>query len=364
MRKTVLMFAVLAGITAAIVVVAGTIILSGVIPIKASSRHWPITAALLDFVKVRSVATHSIGISVPFLDDPSLVLRGAGHYETGCKPCHGSPERPLPKIPAGMTPHPPDLHQQVSRWQPEELFYIVKHGIKFTGMPAWPAAGRDDEVWAIAAFLRTLPEMDAEGYARLVGATSDAASQEDPVGPSTAVLALAGAACGRCHGVDGRGRENAAFPRLAGQRVEYLRLALEAYASGSRHSGMMAPVAAGLSAGTMREVAEYYGGLAPAAGDGAAAPRGAEIAARGIPAQEVPACAECHGPASTDHNPAYPRLAGQFPEYLVLQLRLFADGRRGGSPYAHIMGKIAPRLTDAQMSDVAAYYGSLPTAAP
>jgi cytochrome c553 len=87
--------------------------------------------------------------------------------------------------------------------------------------------------------------------------------------------------------------------------------------------------------------------------------RGARIATRGIPSQQVPRCAECHGPAAHDRNPAYPILAGQLSEYLELQLGLFADGRRGGTPYAHIMQRIARQLTPPQMSDVADYYASL-----
>src|SRR5688572_30227281 len=120
------------------------LVLSGLISIKASSGHWAVTAWLLDFTKQRSVATHSLGTRVPPLDDPTMVLKGAAHYETGCQWCHGSPREPLPTIPARSTPHPPDLQRQVSRWQPRELFYLVKHGVKFTGMPAWPAVGRDD----------------------------------------------------------------------------------------------------------------------------------------------------------------------------------------------------------------------------
>jgi cytochrome c553 len=350
----------------------GVVVLSGVVPIKASSGHWPITAWLLDFVKRRSVATHSIGIATPPLDDPALILKGAGHYESGCRPCHGSPGTSLPKIPAGMTPHPPDIRAQVSRWEPAELFYIVKHGIKFTGMPAWPSAHRDDEVWAIVGFLRTLPRLDGAGYARSVfGDLSQQADRGNAV-PMTALAdspepspmpsRLVADRCARCHGVDGKGRENAAFPRLAHQRPEYLRSALEAYARGTRHSGIMAPIAASLDADMIGEASAYYAGLAPfAASSGAAVVSdGATIAARGVPSADVPPCAECHGPVAGDRNPAYPILAGQFPEYLRLQLRLFAENRRGGGPYAHVMQGIASRLTAGQINDVAAYYGSLP----
>jgi hypothetical protein len=66
-----------------------------------------------------------------------------------------------------MLPSPPDLSTAVRDWRDRELFWIVKHGIKYTGMPAWVAAQRDDEVWAIVAFLRRLPTLDAAGYREL-----------------------------------------------------------------------------------------------------------------------------------------------------------------------------------------------------
>ena len=347
--KRLIAFALLAVTAVALVVI------SGIISIKASSGHLPITAWFLDLTKRRSVATRSMGITVLPIDDPALVLKGANHYELGCRPCHGSPVSSPPTIPSRMTPHPPNLQQQVSRWKPRELFYIVKHGIKFTGMPAWPSHQREDEVWAVVAFLRALPQMDAGTYAQLIGG----APPHDPAESSSSASQLVRDSCQRCHGREGRGR--AAFPRLTGQRSEYLRLALEAYASGSRHSGIMGPIAAGLNDTAMRDVADHYAGLPHPAGSTSGTPllRGAEIAARGIPAQRVPPCSECHGPTAHDRNPAYPRLAGQFSEYLVLQLRLFAEERRGGSRYEHIMRPIAGKLTTGQMNDVAAYYASL-----
>jgi cytochrome c553 len=340
------------GLAAAIGLVT---VVSGVVPIKASSGHWPITAWLLHFVMRRSVATHAMGLRVPSLDAPWLALKGAAHYETGCRGCHGSPDQPRPVIARHMTPQPPSLWAVASEWRPAELFYVVKHGVKFTGMPAWPAQQRDDEVWAVVAFLLLLPGLDAEGYRRLVDG-----------GASPRLPAPAAAeGCARCHGTDGRGRGGPAFPRLAGQRPHYLLAALEAFARGQRHSGFMAPVAAGLHPEEMRALAVYYGGLeqpaaAPPDVDSTLAiERGQTIAERGIPAQRVPSCAECHGPAATPRNPAYPVLAGQYADYLVLQLELFRDERRGGSAYAHLMRPVAKRLTQEQMSDVALYYQSL-----
>ncbi len=355
MRK-LLTFGLMSGSAIALVVV------SGIIPIAASSRHWAITEWFLDFTKRRSVATHSLTIPVPPLNDPALILKGAGHYETGCRPCHGSPGEAPPIIPSRSTPHPPDLHQQVARWQPEELFYIVKHGIKFTGMPAWPAPTRDDEVWAVVSFLRMLPRTDARTYARLVFGERERREVSSPsvvnVLPSVELIQ---ASCDRCHAREASDAGRSAFPRLDGQRSEYTRRALEAYANGSRQSGVMAPIAARMDARTRKAVADHFASRPqPTVQSHATTPaRGAEIVARGLPERGVPACSECHGPVAHDRNPAYPTLSGQYADYLFQQLGLFAEDRRGGSPFAPIMHDIAKRLTTAQMRDVSLFYESL-----
>ena len=343
---------------------------SGIIPLKASSGHWSITAWFLHFVMRRSVATHTLGLEVPSLDAPWLVLKGAGHYETGCRPCHGSPDLPPPRITQHMTPPPPYLPPRLSAWKPDELFYIIKHGVKFTGMPAWPAPQRDDEVWAMVAFLGVFPDLDAEAYWRLVQGETPTSETVTPLagllGAATVPRAVT-ANCGRCHGVDGRGRGMGAFPKLAGQRSTYLLAALQAFARGARHSGIMEPIAASLSLEEMHELAHYYGTLqeaAPAPPRPAAAlaiERGQAIASRGIPSQRVPSCVACHGPGTNRRNSLYPELAGQYADYLVLQLLLFKEAARGGTAYAHLMRPVATRLTPEQMRDVALYYESLPT---
>jgi cytochrome c553 len=344
---------------------AALLMISGIIPIKASAGHWAITAILLDFAKARSVATHSWGITSPPLDDDFLVIRGAGHYENGCLPCHGGPGRVVPPVMAAMTPTPPELRQRISRWRPQELFSIVKHGIKFTGMPAWPAQRRDDEVWAMVAFLRRLPGLDASAYQRLVYGAGNAA------GGSAAVVAGASAAprtvrdvCWRCHGVNGAGREHGAFPSLAGQRAAYLENALRAFRDSTRFSGVMEEIAAQLSDGLMREIAIYYERL-PARDtdattvDASAVERGRKIATTGVPDRDIPACGECHGPTEAPKNPAYPKLSAQHGRYLMSQLTLLQQRRRGGSPHVNLMHAFVDRLKPAEIRDVAQYYSAL-----
>jgi cytochrome c553 len=341
---------------------------SGVLPVHASSGHWSTTAWFLDFAKRRSVSTHTLFTKIPELKEPGLIVKGAGHYHLGCRPCHGSPELKSPRIAAAMTPPPPYLPPRIERWKPEELAYIVKHGIKFTGMPAWPAQQRDDEVHAVVAFLLELPKLDAAAYRRLIDGDADAAGSSVPLPELSEPLrvpSVVTANCAACHGRHGRGRGTGAFPNLAGQRPEYLLGALRAYARGERYSGIMQPIAAGLSDTEWREIADYYAQLpigptpqvssVPATG---ARERGRKIAEHGIPGSGIPSCVECHGPGQHRRNPAYPILSGQYAEFLVLQLELFREHRRGGSPYAQIMHHVASRLSAQQARDVAVFYSS------
>ena len=299
---------------------------------------------------------------MPPLDDPALVHRGAGHYASGCAPCHGAPGQPRSAIALAMTPPPPFLPEKVPEWQPNELFWIVRHGVKFTGMPAWPALARTDEVWAMVAFLLQLPDMQPDAYRALaLGELADQqaydAGLEGLADPFEPVLAE----CARCHGRDGTGRGVGAFPILVGpERGVSLRLAagLRPGPSPQRHH------AAG--GGAARRGADARGspltmrdaGTLAAAADGSDGP-GEEIARRGVPADGIPACVSCHEPRGGRY-PAYPSLRGQTPDYLAQQLRLFRDGIRGGTPYAHIMETVARRMSDVQIDAVAAYFGTSP----
>lgn len=352
-----------------ILALAGFLVaVSGIIPLRASSGHWTITEWVLQFGMKRSIATHSLTIKVPEnLTDISLVQKGASYYEMGCRSCHGEPEMPMPRVAAHLLPKPPDLVPRIRESDPRKLFYVVKHGMKFTGMPAWPSPHRDDEVWAVIAFLLQYPELNAAQYRQLAGrderdaATHDISLSRDRQRPPLVE------SCATCHGSDGRGRGNALIPSLAGQRGPYLRKALESYANGRRHSGMMEPVAVALTRNEVGQISDYYSRLPRAV---KAAPtialeksdrlqRGQLIATEGIRAQRVPACLECHGPGGRRGKPEYPLLAGQPAGYLELQLTLLSEDRRGGSDHAHLMQPIASRLKPDQMRDVAAYFSSL-----
>jgi cytochrome c553 len=126
----------------------------------------------------------------------------------------------------------------------------------------------------------------------------------------------------------------------------------------------MEPIAAALSPEEMRELAVYYSKLPKSSAalssgkDEASIQRGREIAERGIPAQRVPSCMDCHGPGLASQNSNYPIHSGQYADYLVSQLQLFKNKQRGGTAYAHLMDGVAAALNAQQMQDVAAYYAA------
>ncbi|PZQ10756.1 MAG: hypothetical protein DI565_19445 [Ancylobacter novellus] len=348
---------------------------SGLFNVAATSGHWPITDWFLHYVMINSVKTHSMAIETPTnLGDPALIARGAGHYVSGCASCHGAPGRPRNPVIREMVPTAPDLDAKVPTWEPKHLFWIVRNGVKYAGMPAWVSAEeREDEVWAVVAFLLKLPGMSEEDYRRLAYGT-----QGD--GAAGGLIAIAHgrqgaeprpdtlADCARCHGRDGMGRDGDAFPVIAGQAEDYLYDALAAYATGKRHSGIMETAAARIPYSEVAALAIHYSeqtarpvkDAAPL--DPALVARGEKIAREGVRDTGTPACASCHGPSPSARNPAYPKLAGQRFSYLKGQLLLWEKEHdsRGGGPFAGVMRKIAFGMEKADIEASAAYYASLP----
>lgn len=340
------------------------VMLSGVINIAASTGHWSLTAWFLNFAKTRYVHTYSITTKAPKLNDPFLIIQGAGHYEISCRVCHGGPDHQS-YLGTKMTPNAPFLPPIVKKYRPEELFRVVKHGIKLTGMPAWPDLHRDDEVWAMVAFLKQLPEMTSLQYKELVyGDREPLVLLPSPYSGELNNHILM--TCSNCHGVDGNGRGEEAFPKLAGQSAQYLEDTLKAYKKGERHSGTMELLAASLSDQMIKSVAEFYSKevrkkIHKKDPDRDAIERGRVIAMKGIPDQHVAACTGCHGVDETGKTkkPHFPDLRGQPAKYLANQLRLFLEDNRGGTPFVNLMDKAVHKMSEEQQRDVSLYYESL-----
>jgi mono/diheme cytochrome c family protein len=164
-------------------VAAAIAIYAGAYNVAADDGHWGLTLWVLEKARTRSIQVRAAGIKVPAdLDDPAKLAMGVEHFAAHCAVCHGAPGVPRGEIAKGMYPAPPDLAHGTTHYSDAELFWILKHGIKMTGMPSWADHG-DDELWATVAFLKRLGAgMSPAAYGELIRANVMHGMQHDPGG--------------------------------------------------------------------------------------------------------------------------------------------------------------------------------------
>jgi mono/diheme cytochrome c family protein len=173
-------------------------IYAGAYDIAATDAHWGITRWVMETARVRSIRVHATGVAVPAgLDAPANLPIGVAHYAEHCAVCHGAPGVPKGDVAQGMYPQPPELALAAQQYSDAELFWIVKHGIKMTGMPAWADHG-DAELWATVAFVKKLPSMSEAAYAKLVMENAMRGKAHRP-GGEAASPAAGGAPAGHEH---------------------------------------------------------------------------------------------------------------------------------------------------------------------
>ncbi|MBM9596176.1 c-type cytochrome [Rhodobacteraceae bacterium MCCB 386] len=333
-------------------VVAVSVVGLGLYNVSARAGHLPGVSWVLHTTFRNSVDLRAPPQSeAPDLTDPDLIALGAGHFDVACRMCHAAPGETRAATVRTMVPEPPHITEAVESWNAGELFWIVREGVKMSGMPAWPAPSREDEVWAVVAFLTSVGDMSGESY--------DALTAQ----PETERAAVA--FCATCHGSDGMSG-NAQIPRLDIQNPGYLLTALQAFRNGMRASGIMQQAASLVPEATLAELADHYGaqptGEASAEVDPALSEAGEALAEARTGDTEVPACRACHGPWPERLSPDFPALAGQHEHYLRKQLSLWKEGRRGGGPRSDLMHQAAADLTEDEIAALAAYYASLPPA--
>ena len=124
------------------------------------------TESAIHMMKEKSIKAISKNIEVPNLNDQNLILTGYKGYDAMCVTCHAAPGKSATVIADGLHPKPPELDDKeiFEEWNDNELFWIIKNGIKLTGMPAYGPTHSDDELWAIVAFLNRLQEMSKNDY--------------------------------------------------------------------------------------------------------------------------------------------------------------------------------------------------------
>jgi mono/diheme cytochrome c family protein len=199
----------IAGLVLAAALGAAGFVASGVYDISATTQHtWPVYR-LLERTMHQSVRLRARGVEAPDLRDPQRIERGALCFRDKCVQCHGAPGVAMGEIGRSMQPLPGPLVDAPARWKSRELYWITRHGIKMSGMPAWQHRLDDDDLWALVAFLERLPQLSASDYRALTAGlagrycSAPPAVAASPGDPTRGLQALHQHACNSCHVIPG-----------------------------------------------------------------------------------------------------------------------------------------------------------------
>lgn len=177
--------------------------------------------------------------------------------------------------------------------------------------------------------------------------------------------AIASGVCAACHAADGNSVVPV-NPKLAGQHAEYLLKQMKNFkAAGGKPAERVDPIMNGMIAAydetQMRDMAAWFASQQQKnekAKNRATIEAGQQLYRSGDTSKGLPACAACHGPAGAGMPAQYPRIQGQFAEYIEKQLKAFRDGSRANDP-ARMMSVVALKMTDAEIKAVADYVAGL-----
>jgi mono/diheme cytochrome c family protein len=150
-----------------LVVGAGVITLTGAYNVAANVPDVAVVKWLLSTNMQRSVVNHAQSVNAPKQFTDLQAREGQRIYKDTCVYCHGAPGKEPGDIGKGLNPEAPFLPDTVGRWTSAQLFWIVKNGIKMTGMAAYGAARKDEEIWNLVAFIQRLPKMTPEQYSQM-----------------------------------------------------------------------------------------------------------------------------------------------------------------------------------------------------
>lgn len=150
--------------------VIGIFVWSGIYNIGADDTHTRPVYSVLETLRERSISARAKKLHpAPNLNDQALIRQGAGNYNAMCMGCHLAPGMSETELSKGLYPAPPNL--TVDTVDAATAFWVIKHGIKASGMPAWGKSMEDPYIWGLVAFLQQLPRLDATQYQSLVASS-------------------------------------------------------------------------------------------------------------------------------------------------------------------------------------------------
>lgn len=215
--KTILL--TIATLALAAAAVAAAMVYGGLYNVASTAQHTQVVYSVLETAMRQSVRLRARDIATPKLDDERMVQHGAACFRDKCVQCHGAPGVAQSDIGKSMQPVPGPLVDAGQRWRPRELYWLTRHGIKMSGMPAWEFHLTEEDLWSTVAFLARLPDLTPQQYAEITelrvvpgssppgapacGRLQQAAAAAPPIDVARGKRALYQYACNACHTIPG-----------------------------------------------------------------------------------------------------------------------------------------------------------------
>jgi mono/diheme cytochrome c family protein len=149
------------------------VVYTGAYNVAATDRHADVVRWAFDTTMHRSVERRAWDVGEPPPVDAAAAEQAAPFYDSTCAHCHGAPGLDRASWARNMRPPPPKLTEVATKWEAREIFWITKHGIRMTGMPAFGTEIDDATLWRLTAFVEQLPGMTSERYEALTGGGHD-----------------------------------------------------------------------------------------------------------------------------------------------------------------------------------------------
>jgi len=147
-------------LTLGILVVIGLVVVDfGLMSFRADQT--PSTLETKYAIKAMDSSTkrNAADLKNPVLPSDINLLDGMRTYKTYCSGCHGDSAQPKSPLADSFYPPAPQFLQDIPDMPDNQNFYIIKHGIRFTGMPAWQKLASDEQIWKVATFLSKMDKL-------------------------------------------------------------------------------------------------------------------------------------------------------------------------------------------------------------
>ena len=171
---------------ALVVAVVLALVYAGAYNVAATDSHSPLVAWLLHTTYQESVELRARDIEVPALDERERILRGARHFDATCQVCHTPPGQSPTAVSQGLNPEPPDLKRMLAgELEPAGAFWVINHGLRMTGMPAFGPTHDDEAIWDMVAFIQHARDLSPQAYRQLMSQASQAGGHTHDNGHET-----------------------------------------------------------------------------------------------------------------------------------------------------------------------------------